>query len=137
MVLPSHLAQTFRARQQSFNQTCGKIEQLALTDYILSGALEKQLKRLRRLYYAKSRQLIRELDENLKLPFGITLYESSLTIELQTALQRDSNELCSLAEQNGVRLMPAANRGAVRLCFAGIATDDIPAAVKILSELLK
>ena len=136
MVLPPRLAQVFRARKHCFNQTCGKIEQLALTEYISSGALEKQLKRLRRLYYSKSQLLIKELKENLKIPFEAVLYESSLTIELQTELGFESGAICRVAEEKGLRLMPSSNKGAVRLCFAGIATEKIPDAVKLLTRIL-
>ncbi len=134
MVLPSYLAEQFRIKGNLYNQTCGKIEQLALEKYILSGSLEKHLRRLRRLYYAKSQILCNELRKNLKLVKNIVLYESSLTIEIETALNIKSNEICNFFLNKGIRLIEADQNGKVKLCFAGISTKEIPAAVSELSK---
>ena len=132
MVLPSVLAEKLRLREVAYNQTCGKIEQFALAKYIISGALEKHLRRLRRIYYNKSRVLIREL--NSLMPKNIIkLYESSLMIELQTDSKISSKEICDMALKNGIKLINTKKNGAVRLCFAGILEADIPYAVKSLN----
>lgn len=137
MVLPERLMKRFKARLSYFNQTCGKIEQLALEKYISSGALEKHLRRLRRLYYNKSQVLISCLESEISSFKAVTLYESSLSVELETGLDTDSGEICKNAERAGLRLMESPKKGCIRLSFAGIAESEIPIAVKELEKSLK
>ncbi|MBP3599578.1 MAG: PLP-dependent aminotransferase family protein [Clostridia bacterium] len=136
MVLPTHLSEALKNRKTGYNQTCGKIEQLALSEYILKGALEKQLRRLRRIYYNKSLLLCEELKKGIP-DCDIKLYESSLTLELSVDKSIKSEEISSAALKSGIRLIKTEKEGTVRLCFAGISEQKIPAAAKKLSSLLK
>lgn len=137
MVLPPFLQERFQGLSHFYNQTCGKIEQLALEKYIVSGALEKHLRKLRRLYYSKSQILQRELENKLSCIKFVTLFESSLTMEVQTQLGFESRKLCELALENGVRLIESEKKGAFRLCFAGIPEETISPAVNKILEILK
>ena len=137
MVLPSHLTEIFRNKKQYYNQTCGKTEQLALKEYILSGGIEKHLRRLRRLYYSKSQLLCRLLKEKITSYREAVLFETSLTVELKTELEAESKEICQKALFEGLRLIQCEERGAVRLCFAGISRDNIEGAVTLLQEVLE
>ncbi len=133
MVLPVSLAEKFRLRRSVYNQTCGKVEQLALKSYIEAGALEKHLRRLRKLYYAKSQCVCRAVSELLP-EADITLYESSLTVAINLKKSTESRIIRDLAAKDGIRLIDTKKAGEVRLCFAGIADSDIYPAIKKLKE---
>lgn len=135
MVLPPHLSQKFKERKSFYNQTCGKTEQLALSQYIKNGELEKHLRKLRRLYYGKSQILCKELKNNINCLTSITLYESSLTVEIETNLKLSGEEICSYALQKGVKIMPTKKIGCVKLSFAGIEECEISDSVKLLNEI--
>lgn len=135
MVLPDSLVARFNERRGIYNQTCGKTEQIALKNYIETGELEKHLRRLRKLYYAKSRHLCRAVKEIIPSA-EITLYESSITAELDLKINSESADICAAAEKNGLKLLPARGKGCVRLCFAGISENDILPAVKLLKNIL-
>lgn len=134
MVLPDSLVPKFYARKGVYNQTCGKTEQIALKNYIETGELEKHLRRLRKLYYAKSRYLCRAVEEIIPSA-EITLYESSITAELNLKSATESGDICASAAKVGLKLLPSREKGCVRLCFAGIADSDILPAVKLLKEI--
>ena len=134
MVLPDRLVPKFNERRGIYNQTCGKTEQIALKNYIETGELEKHLRRLRKLYYAKSQYLSRAVKEIIPSA-EITLYESSITAELDLKIEAESADICTSAAKKGLRLLPARERGCVRLCFAGIAESDILPAVKLLHTI--
>ncbi len=134
MVLPDRLAEEFKKRQGVYNQTCGKTEQLALQKYIETGELEKHLRKLRKLYYAKSRYFCKVLKDVFPKS-EITLYESSITAEINLKSNLDSKEITAMAERLGIRLLPSKNKGSVRLCFAGIPDKDILPAITKLKEL--
>ena len=54
MVLPPLLLDRYRQLGHLYNQTSSTIEQLALADFIATGALRRHVKRLRRLYSNKT-----------------------------------------------------------------------------------
>ena len=133
MVLPPFLYERFKKRSDVYNQTCGKVEQLALKQYIQTGALEKHLRKLRKLYNAKSRVCCRILSELLP-DIRQTLYESSLTVVLKTNGKKTAEEIYKAAEKLGIALAKAGKSDEIRLCFAGIKEEDIYPAIKTLSE---
>lgn len=130
MVLPNSLSEKLNLKKYTINQTCGKIEQLALEKYITGGAMEKHLRRLRRMYYNKSKQLLEALKSEEKYCRGITLYETSLTVELNTGTNLSSKEICKMAQAVGVRVMESEKRGCIKIGFGGIAENDIEEGIK-------
>ena len=135
MVLPDFLTQKLHQGSYIYNQTCGKIEQLALEKYISTGALEKHLKRLRRVYYNKSQLLINELKENFNNIKSISLFESSLTIEVEF-LQDITKDIAKKLIENGVKISNFKNQNTISLCFSGIPLEKIPDGIKWLKNFL-
>ena len=135
MVLPDFLAKKLHNGSYIYNQTCGKIEQLALEKYIVTGALEKHLKRLRRVYYNKSQLLINELKRNFNNIKSISLFESSLTIEIEF-LQDINEDITKTLLENGVKIANIKNLNTISLCFSGIPLEKIPDGIKWLKKFL-
>ncbi len=134
MVLPDFLIEKFRLLPHPYNQTCGKIEQLTLEKYITTYALEKHLKKLRRLYYTKSQLLIKSLEDNLECLQSVKLYESSLKAEVK--LNRNFGEdILKKLELEGVKIAKFNPPNKLTLCFAGIDSDKILEGVKILNKI--
>ena len=121
----------FTARRGVYNQTCGKTEQSALKIYIESGELEKHLRRLRKLYYAKSRYFC-EAAAEIFPDASVTLFESSLTVELEFKDVFDAATVFAAALKEGIALSEPADGTKLRLCFAGISEEEIiPALTKL------
>ncbi|XOQ48583.1 MAG: HTH-type transcriptional regulatory protein GabR [Eubacteriales bacterium] len=139
MVLPPKLLERYRARANRYNQTASKTEQLALSNYVKSGQMERQLRRLRKLYAAKSTQLIKALKNAFGDRIEILLEETLLSVILTVKTDKTAAELCELAEKQGVAIMPATGSGfpKVMLGFAGIPIDDIEDAVACLKNAWK
>lgn len=133
MVLPPFLCERFVKRRDIYNQTCGKVEQLALKEYIETGALEKHLRRLRKLYSEKSRVFCRVVSELLPNNRYV-LYESALTAAVKVCGSAD--EIYRAARNAGIALAKTDKSDEIRLCFAGIAEKDIYPALKALTECL-
>ncbi len=136
MVLPDSLAQKLQNGSYIYNQTCGKIEQLTLEKYITSGALEKHLKRLRRIYYTKSQLLITQLKENFKDIKSLTLFESSLTVQIEFSKNLPTN-LAKILNENGVKPANFKAPDTLSLCFSGIPTGNIPNGIKYIKGILE
>ncbi len=136
MALPPLLLERYRARANRYNQTASKIEQLALSRYVKEGQLERQLRRLRKLYGAKSTALSGALEQAFGKTVSFLLQETPLCFILTVKTAKSCGELCALAAQNGVRIMPAqgGSEPKVMLGFAGIPLGEIEAAVECLKQ---
>ncbi|MGX8709830.1 MAG: PLP-dependent aminotransferase family protein [bacterium] len=135
MVLPENLLERYRARASRYNQTASKIEQLALSGYVKSGQLERHLRRLRKLYAAKSTALIKALKSAFGDSVDILLEETFLYLILDVKTGLMSQDLCALAAEKGVRTMPQQEgTSRIRLGFAGIPLGEIGAAVDCLKS---
>ncbi len=133
MALTPELLARYLPRAANYNQTASKVEQLALAEYIRSGQMERHLRRLRKLYGAKSEKLLRALEDAFAGKADILLQETPLTVILTPKAEKSAAELCRLALKNGVRVQPAPGES-VRLGFAGIPLGDIEDAVACLKE---
>ncbi len=133
MVLTPELLERYLPRAAQYNQTASKVEQLALAGYIRSGQMERHLRRLRKLYGAKSEALLCALRRAFGPRTGILLQETPLTVLLTPHTGKSASELCRLALESGVRVRPTED-GRVRLGFAGIPLEDIDGAVRRLQD---
>lgn len=136
MALPVQLLEQYCTRAGRYNQTASKVEQLALSRYVKDGQLERQLRRLRKLYASKSTALTHALKQAFGSRVGIVLQETPLCLVLTVQVRETGEELCSLAAQNGVRVIPVENDGApkIMLGFAGIPLGEIEPAVQCLKR---
>lgn len=136
MALPPLLLERYRTRAKRYNQTASKVEQLALSRYVKEGQLERHLRRLRKLYAAKSAALTQALETAFGSTVELTLQETPLCLILTVRAAKTATELCELAAQNGVRIIPVESNGApkVMLGFAGIPPEEIEPAVKCLKD---
>lgn len=132
MVLPPSLLALYQERARNYNQTASKIEQLALAAYIASGQMERRLRRLRKLYAAKSQLmgkcLAAELPER-----RFTLEETALYFRTPLTPQ-EAELLCAKAAEYGVRVRTRENRDGIfaALSFSGIPFADISEAIRLL-----
>ncbi len=133
MVIPTLLTEKFKNKLVYINQTCGKIEQLALAQYITSGNLEKHLRKLRRLYYEKSRLFISEIKQNFP-ESDIKLFETSLSCILSIGLNASSESICDFLKNKGILVLSSLKNGTIKLSFSGIKSEDIKPAVSFLKD---
>lgn len=141
MVLPEELAARFRSKAKYYNQTAGKVEQLALAEYIRQGRLERHLRRLRRLYQKKSLAMESAFAEHLPFIKHFELWETELRYLLALDFDLDGDALVRQAGKYGISLtaLPPAGDSAARLVlsFAGIALEDIAPGIRRLAECLQ
>ena len=138
MVMPESLAKIYRERQQNYNQTSSKIEQLALAEYIKSGRLERQLRKLRKIYAIKSKLLSECLDKSFGENSIIDVVETALCVRIKLNSPHSLEELEKRAVNGGIKLGKCREKNGLKyfyLCFSGIETDEIPLAVEHLKNV--
>lgn len=136
MVLPDALLQTYRTRRQDYNPTASKLEQLALTEYIRGGYLEKHLRRLQKLYYHKSQAMLAAIQRNLPLAKRVSILETSLCAVVHLETPFSDAELQERLRKNGI-IVDAVRKGHLWLSFSGIPEAEIEPAVRALTAALQ
>lgn len=138
MVLPEHLAKLYRERSKNYNQTSSKVEQLAFAEYIRSGRLERQLRKLRKIYSVKSKILLECLTEYFGDKAVIEVIETALCVRIKLKTVHSMDYLKQTAVENGIKLGKCREKNGLKyfyLCFSGLETEKIPSAVEYLSEI--
>lgn len=138
MVLPERLSQIYAERKENYNQTSSKVEQLALAEYIKSGRLERQLRKLRKLYGIKSKILLESLERNFGDEAVIEVIETALCVRIKLRTDCTMDYLKKTASENGVKLGKCREKSGLKyfyLCFSGIETEIIPQAVEYLHSI--
>ena len=138
MVMPESLAKIYRERQHNYNQTSSKVEQLALSEYITSGRLERQLRKLRKTYAIKSKLLSESLNRSFGEKAVIEVIETALCVRIKLNSYYSLEELKSRAESSGVKLGKCREKDGLKyfyLSFSGIEEERIPQAAELLKTI--
>lgn len=104
MVLPQELLSIYQSRKSQYNQTASKIEQIALGQFIRDGHMLAQTRKLKRLYTAKMKELIRMLKEEFGENVEIVLGEGGVHMLLMLRYQGDGLRLEQKAREHGVKV---------------------------------
>lgn len=140
MVLPKKLAEIYSLRKQYYNQTSSKVEQLALAEYIQSGRLERQLRKLRKIYAVKSQILYDCLFQKIGHDAIIDVIETALCVRIKFQCSLTLDGIKKIAQENSIKLGKCRNKNNftyIYLCFAGIETEKIHSAADLLCKILK
>ena len=140
MALPDHLMQIYKLRSRNYNQTASKTEQLALAEYIRSGRLERQLRKLRKIYALKSELLLKSLKKLFSDNAVIEVIETALCVRLKLKTEIPLDTLRNAALNNGIVLGKCREKNNLKyiyLSFAGIPFDMIEEAAYTLFKTWK
>ncbi len=136
MVLPESLAARAREKSRLYDQTSSKIEQLALAEYIRERHLERHLKRSRKTYQIKSRELLSALADTFGKSVECVLFETSMSVAAALQCKANGFELTEAAKIHKILTDPIgpSENGLPRvsLSFSGIPFEDIRPAVNEL-----
>ena len=138
MVLPPELSALYRKKEDQYNQTASKAEQIALCQFIRDGHLAAQTRKLKRLYSVKLKALrsaVREVfGKDSQIQTGAA--GTSLALTLSTTLTWQ--ELQKKAQTNGLRLqLLRETPGKITLilsCSSMPVADFVPAC-KLLKDI--
>lgn len=139
MAVPDSVAARFREKAAAYNQTAGKVEQLALAEYIRTGRLERHLRRLRKLYHKKAQAM--ELAFHAYLGDTITyeLWETELRYLITFKQPIDLNTFTDSAASQGIAVTPLITQDnsspRLMLSFAGIPLESIDKGINQLAAL--
>ncbi|QDR79150.1 PLP-dependent aminotransferase family protein [Sporomusa termitida] len=106
LVLPEHLLALYHQNSSLYNQAASTIEQLALAKFMEDGHLERQIRRLRKLYAEKNVLLFDAIRNILGEHVEVTDTESGLHTILSVKAELTAKDLVEKALAQGCRVAP-------------------------------
>ena len=143
-VLPDRLLPLYQAIADQYNQTSSTIEQLTMARFMEEGRLERQVRRLRRIYARKNACIEDSVERYFGTRAAIRPNDTGMHVILSLHGVYDAKELRDRAEEEGIRIVPMSSYrmghqiGATTdfyLSSAGISEQDIAPAIRRLSEI--
>ena len=135
MVLPKKLLARYESRYAFFSSTVSRIDQTVLNEFIQSGAFERHLNRMRKVYKEKHDFLMEELKPFLK-DFMLSGENAGLHVLLTDRRGRREEELKESAARAGVRVYGLSeawmgqDKNGRKLCYTkNFFAPDIPRSV--------
>lgn len=106
MILPSGLREAYQVRKDLYNQTASKTEQIALCQFIRDGHLGSQIRKAKRLYTGKARQLCEMIEQVFPGQAKATTGQAGFYIQMELTSPFSLDELAARAEEAGISLIP-------------------------------
>ena len=104
MVLPPDLSKSYQRISGRYNQTASKMEQIALCQFIRDGHLASQIRRLRRLYSGKLKELYQAVQSAFGANARIRVGSAGISLSLTLTCSLSGSAFLSLCAQNGIRV---------------------------------
>ena len=143
MVLPEKFLTIYQSKSSLYNQAASTIEQLALAQFMADGHLERQIRKLRKLYYEKSRLFFDAIKNILGENVELNENESGLHTILTIKTKLQARELVERALEHGCRVAPVEDYywevapeklPQIILYFSKIPASEMKAAIERLKE---
>ena len=139
MVLPIELMDAYSKCGEDYNQTASKTEQIALCQFIRDGHLEKQIRKVRKLYMDKSNQLCIAVNKIFKDKAKAISGSGGFLIQVEVKSNLSSKELARRAEEVGVLVkafdsVEKSKYPTLLLSCSGVSEEDFEKALTLLKD---
>ncbi len=138
MVLPESLAEVYSQRKANYNQTASKVEQLALSEYISAGRLERQLRKLRKLYGERS-ELMCSAAKEIFSDAVVEVIETALCVRIKLKTEKTIDTIRRECFGAGIKLGKIREKNGLKyfyLSFAAIPEDKLKSGLKELALIV-
>ncbi len=138
MILPPNLTEKYKQKKDVYNQTVSKADQIALCSYIRDGHLNSQIKKSRKIYAQKSKNLADLLVEKFGEKVEILKTNSPLYIKCKFNIDMSTNEFCDRAKKEGILLISANDKTdfpEIAFDLATVGQESLETAVNLLEKV--
>ena len=136
MILPDEFLREYKKKRELYNQTVGKVDQLALCSYIRDGHLNSQIRKSRKLYMQKSRILSDLLLQKFGKKIRIIKSDSPLYVRCIFDLGLSTEEVVKRLLENGISVINSGVCGEFALSVSSISINSLDEATDIMKTLL-
>ncbi len=135
MVLPDDMLEKYLKVASDYNQTASKTEQIALCQFIRDGHMDSQIRKLRKLYSAKSKYLADTLKNCFGGSINILTADNGLNVMAEAETDLTAEEIHRRAVGNGISLTVLKKdegRVSIILSCTSVKSSDFGEAVSLI-----
>ena len=133
MVLNEEYYQKYLSYKQQYGPTASKLEQLALSRYIVDGYLEKHLRKLKKEYKEKNKIMKKAINKHLKYSYFLDEAYLSYIIDLEGI---DEDKIIKKSNELNIAINYIQNHQ-LKLSFASLPVDKIEDAIIEIKTILE
>lgn len=133
MVLNEEYYQKYLSYKQQYGPTASKLEQLALSRYIVDGYLEKHLRKLKKEYKEKNKIMKKAINKHLKYSYFLDEAYLSYIIDLEGI---DEDKIIKKSNELNIAINYIQNHQ-LKLSFASLPVDKIEDAIIEIKNILE
>lgn len=137
MVLPKRLVERYKERGKLYNQTASKTEQIALCQYIRDGHLSAQLRKQRKLYNNKTKQICKKALQMLDEKCEFQECQASYLIKIKIKTSKSAKEIAQIFLQNEIKIKPITNEGDNAILLMSVTAVDAEKTDELMSTFKK
>ena len=136
MILPDAFLDEYKQKSELYNQTVGKVDQIALCSYIRDGHLNSQIRKSRKLYMQKSKMLCDLLLQKFGKKVKILKSDSPLYIRCVFDLGLTNEQICKFLFQKGISVINSGENGEIAFSVSSVSINSLEDATDIMKSLL-
>ena len=136
MILPDAFLDEYKQKRELYNQTVGKVDQIALCSYIRDGHLNSQIRKSRKLYMQKSKMLCDLLLQKFGEKVKILKSDSPLYIRCIFDLGLTNEQICKFLFQKGISVINSGENGEIAFSVSSVSINSLDDATDIMKSLL-
>ena len=137
MVLPEKYLCLYKKIKKTTNQTASKTEQLALAKYIDNGKIDVHLRKARRIYFEKSKILLKNIEKFFGDSAELIFNETSLYISLKIKEKLNREHIEEALKKSSVSIMPYnMENNEFGISFSGIPQEKIEDGISTISKII-
>lgn len=136
MILPDAFLDEYKQKRELYNQTVGKVDQIALCSYIRDGHLNSQIRKSRKLYMQKSKMLCDLLLQKFGKKVKILKSDSPLYIRCVFDLGLTNEQICKFLFQKGISVINSGENCEIAFSVSSVSINSLEDATDIMKSLL-
>ena len=136
MILPDAFLDEYKQKRELYNQTVGKVDQIALCSYIRDGHLNSQIRKSRKLYMQKSKMLCDLLLQKFGEKVTILKSDSPLYVRCVFDLKISNEQIYKALYDNGISVIKSGENGEIALSVSSVSINSLDDATNIMKTLL-
>ena len=136
MILPDAFLGEYKQKSELYNQTVGKVDQIALCSYIRDGHINSQIRKSRKLYMQKSKMLGELVLQKFGKKIKILRSDSPLYVRCVFDLKISNEQIYKKLYDNGIAIIKSGENGEFALSVSSVSTNSLEKAVDMMKSLL-
>ena len=136
MILPDSFLNEYKQKRELYNQTVGKVDQIALCSYIRDGHLNSQIRKSRKLYMQKSKMLGDLLLQKFGEKVKILKSDSPLYVRCVFDLGLTNEQIYETLYDNGISVINSDEKGEIAFSVSSVSINSLKDATDIMKSLL-